>query len=472
MTETSCNEETKKETKKETNKETNKEFYSKLTKLMFPIAFQELMLAAVAAADSFMLGRLDQISMAAVSLATQIQFVQNMIFFAIMSAAIILGAQYWGKKDRVAINNIFCHILRITGVVSVVFCAACEIFPGQLMRLFTNEQEMISIGASYLRIAGWSYLITGVIQSYLSVMKITEHAKESSIISSAAVLINIFINAVLIFGLFGFSRMGADGAAIATLISRIIELGMVIGISLSKTFGRTFVRPSISGLFHRNKVLAKDFTKCVLPLIGGSMLWTIGFTVYTSVMGHLGSDAAAANAVAAVVRDLMCCLCAGMASAGGIIVGNELGAGRLDVGRMYGRKLVIMSVIGGLICCIIVLAVTVPVVRFMDLTDNAEGYLSQMMIVMAFYMIARTFSQVVINGIFAAGGDTIFDMYSLVTCMWGVAIPLAVLGGFVFDWPVVAVYACTCVDEMIKIPWEIAHYRKYKWVKDLTRESY
>jgi Na+-driven multidrug efflux pump len=185
----------------------------------------------------------------------------------------------------------------------------------------------------------------------------------------------------------------------------------------------------------------------------------------------VGSDAAAANAVSAVVRDLVCCGCNGIGSAAGIMVGNELGAGKLEQGKRYGIKLRNVSWVIGLLSTAIVLAVTPFVVHFVILTDEARRYLTGMMVIMAIYMIGRSVNTVTINGVLDGGGDTLFDMYSLAVCMWGIAIPLALLGAFVFHWHPLAVYACTCLDEVGKIPWVMAHFKKYKWVRDLTRET-
>ena len=186
-------------------------------------------------------------------------------------------------------------------------------------------------------------------------------------------------------------------------------------------------------------------------------------------MGHLGTDATAANSVAAVIRDLVCCLCNGLASGGGILVGNELGAGDLKKGKLYGDRLVKLAFIAGFLSTGVMLLVTPVILRFVKLTAGAQDYLLGMMLIMAFYMIGRAVNTIIINGIFAAGGDTMFDMYSLAVVMWCVAIPLAAAGTFFLDWPVLAVYACTCLDEVGKIPWVLIHYRKNKWVRDLTR---
>lgn len=186
-------------------------------------------------------------------------------------------------------------------------------------------------------------------------------------------------------------------------------------------------------------------------------------------MGHLGTDATAANSVAAVIRDLVCCLCNGLGSGGGILVGNELGAGNLKKAKLYGDRLTKLSFLTGALSTVVMLMLTPALMNFVKLTPGARKYLLGMMLIMAFYMIGRAINTIVINGIFAAGGDTMFDMYSLAVTMWGIAIPLAAAGTFLLDWPVLVVYACTCLDEVGKIPWVMHHYRKNKWVRNLTR---
>lgn len=444
----------------------NKLFYKRLTALTLPLAFQSLMLASVAAADAIMLGRSDQNQMSAVSLASQIQFIQNMVVSSVTSGGTILGAQYWGKGDKKTVVDLFNMTLRITFFVSALFFIGCVCFPQYLMLLFAHDEALVGYGAQYLRIAGWSYLLTGISQCYLSIMRISGHAERSAWISSGAVLLNIALNAVFIFGLFGLPKMGVAGAALATLISRVIELAASVGSS----FGKTFLRPDPGSFFKRDGLLSADFRKCCLPVLAASLLWGVGFTSYTAVMGHLGGDPAAANSVAAVVRDLMCCACNGIAAAGGIIVGNELGVGNLSLGKQYGYKLMKISFVVGVATALIICALTPLVLRIADLTDAARRNLTGMMFIMAFYMIGRSVNTIIINGIYSAGGDTKFDMYSLAVTMWGLAVPLAFLGAFVFGWNIYIVYACTCLDEVGKIPWVMYHFKKHKWVKDLTRE--
>ena len=243
------------------------------------------------------------------------------------------------------------------------------------------------------------------------------------------------------------------------------------GLCLAASAGKSYVRPVWTRLLRGERTLSRDFARQCFPLMGGSLFWGVGFTSYTAIMGHMGVDAAAANSVSAVVRDLICCACNGIGSAAGIMVGNELGAGNLELGKAYGIKLKNLSYGIGFASTALVLAVTPLVVRLVILSDTARGYLTGMMLIMAIYMIGRCVNTVTINGVMDGGGDTVFDMYSLAVCMWGIAIPLAMLGAFVFHWPVLLVYACTCLDEVGKIPWVMLRFRKFKWVQNLTQES-
>ena len=446
---------------------TDREFTRNLAKLALPIAAQSLMLSAVGVADTLMLGALEQNAMAAVSLATKIQFIQNMMMSSFVGALVALGAQYWGKRDVVSMSKLFGIVFRLNGIASIAFFIGCEFFPGAMMRAFTNDAELIGIASGYLRIAAWSYLLTGVSQSYLALLKISDHARDTAAISSAAVVLNIGLNAVLIFGLLGAPRMGVLGAAAATLTARVIECVWAVGLS----FRKGYIRPDLRYALKRDRLLSGDYYRCMLPMLGAGMLWSVGFTAYSAFMGHIDQDAPAANSVASSVIELVCCLCNGLASGGGILVGNELGAGNLERGKLYGQRLVRMSFLVGILTSGVMYAVTPLLLSIVHLNETAYGYLQGMLIVMTVYVIGRVVNTITINGVFTAGGDTMFDMYSLAVVMWGVALPLAALGTFVFHWPVWLIYGCTCLDEVGKIPWVMAHFRKYKWVRDLTRDQ-
>lgn len=443
----------------------DRNFRRELMKLALPIAAQSLMLSAVGVADTLMLGGVEQNAMSAVSLATKIQFIQNIIISSVIAAFVALAAQYWGKRDVRSLNRLFCISMRLCGATSVLFFIGCEFFPQYLMLLFTDDPELIRIASEYLRIAAWSYLLTGFSQNYLALLKTSDHAANTAAISTTAVICNILLNAVFIFGLAGIPAMGVRGAALATLIARVIELVWAVLLS----FGKDYVRPEYGQLIRQDPVLNRDFMKTMWPLLGAGLLWGVGFTAYSAFMGHIDQDAPAANSVASSVIELVCCMCNGLATGGGILVGNALGAGNLEKGKLYGQRIVRISFVCGILTSLVMFGITPLVMSIVRMNDNAMDYLRGMMLVMTVYTVGRVVNTITINGIFAAGGDTMFDMYSLAVTMWGIALPLAALGTFVFHWPVWLVYACTCLDEVGKIPWVMLHFRKYIWVRDLTR---
>lgn len=336
------------------------------------------------------------------------------------------------------------------------------------MTIFTNEQELIDIGASYLRIAGWSYLLTGFSQCYLVMMKVSDHVGTASLLSSIAVIVNIILNAVFIFGFWFVPAMNAEGAAIATLIARILELLLCIIFSEVRKDGVKF---RLRTFFGRTGGLLKDFMKCTLPILGAQMFWGVGFTSYATFLGHLGVDAAAANSVTTVIRDIVCCICDGFAIGAGVVVGNELGANNLEQGKLYGNAICSLSFLVGFLQ-LVMMVVLIPILeRFIHLSDQAVIYYRQCMLIMAFYMIGQSANTVTICGVLTAGGDTFYDFYTVAATMWGFAIPMAALGTYVFHWPVWLVYLCTCVDELGKLPWLVIHFKKYKWVRNITREN-
>ncbi len=447
----------------------DREFNQKLASLVIPIALQQLMLAVVSASDAIMLNLISQDKMSAVSLATQVTFVENLFLTAMTIGLSMLAAQYWGKKDVKAVEWIFVYVMKITVAVCFVFFLLSLVCPRLLMGLLTNEPVLIEDGAEYLRIVSPSYLLTGISQICLCAFKNCGRAKKASLISSLCMVGNLFLNLVLILGLFGFPRLEIAGAAMATTIARGAEL-LWCAAELSK---KGSVKLRIRNILRNDKILCHDFWKYTAPVLGNEIVWGIGFTMYSVIMGHLGSDAVAANSVAGIVKNLVCCLCLGLGSGGGIMVGNELGAGSLKRARTYGDRLCVLSVLVGIFSGMLLLVLRPLILSVAALNDIAAGYLNSMLFVCSYYMIGKSVNSTTISGIFCAGGDSKFGFLCDTIVMWCVSVPLGCVVAFVMKLPVVAVYFIVSLDELIKLPAVFIHYKKYKWVKDLTmKEEY
>ena len=440
-------------------------FYRKLWGLVFPIAIQNLMTALVSASDAFMLGFVSQTSLSAVSLATQIQFVHNLFMLALTIGATTLAAQYWGKGDTDSVEEILAIVLKISLAVSVVFFIAAMFFSGFLMRIFTNDIKLIQAGIPYLRIVSVSYLFMGFSQIYLCIMKNSGRTAKSTIYGSVAVVINIGFNVIFIFGLAGFPAMGIAGAALATTVSRALELLLTI----YENMHRSLVCVRLKYIRNSSKKLKKDFWHYTTPVLGNELVWGCGFTMFSVIMGHLGSDAVAANSVANILKNIIACVCNGIGIGAGIIVGNELGKGEMERAREYGNRLFKLAVFAGAVSGLILLAVS-PVLRIFtgSLSAQAHSYLKNMMYICTYYMIGKSVNATVIAGVFCAGGDTKFGLKCDAVTMWVILIPIGMITAFVLKLPIMVVYFIISMDEIIKLPAVYRHYKKYNWVRNLT----
>lgn len=441
-----------------------REFRRKLTSLILPITFQQFMLAVVSASDALMVGAIGQDLLSAVSLASQITFVYNLFLMAMTIGTSMFAAQYWGKGDKDAVERILGIVLRSSMSVSFVFFFAATFLPGLLMRIFTTDPQLIHYGVQYLQIVGLTYLLCGISQVYLCIMKNSGLASMSMLISSAAALLNIILNAVLIYGLFGAPRMEAGGAAAATAIARGVELLWVLAELTKK--GRIKIR--FAYIRRPDQGLRKDFWHYTLPVLGNELVWGGGFTMYSVIMGHLGTDAVAANSIANIAKNLIASLAGGIGNGGSIMVGNELGAGRLETAKAYGRKLCHIAVVSGILSGIFLLLLSPLVLEITDLSPQAEEYLRWMLAMCAVYMVGKYVNGTTVAGIFCAGGDSRFGFLCDAVTLWCFTVPVGLLAAFVFKWPVLAVYFIVNSDEIVKLPAVYRHYRKYKWLKDLT----
>ena len=297
------------------------EFRKKLLHLMIPISLQQLMMALVNASDAFMLGFVSQDALSAVSLAGQIQFVYSLFLFAITAGVSIFAAQYWGIRNKRAVEKTLGIGLAFSVLLSLPFTIGATFFPEQLMRAFASDPVLIADGAEYLRVVGVSYLLLSVSQIYLCILKNCGNAVLSAVISSVSVVINIILNAAFIFGIGFFPKMGIAGAAIATVIAKVIELAWALLVMMKKDS----VKIRLGWAIRPDKVLLRDFWKYTAPILGDELMWGLGFTMYSVIMGHMGSDAAAANSIANIVKNLVICFCTGIATASGIMVGSLLG---------------------------------------------------------------------------------------------------------------------------------------------------
>lgn len=433
-----------------------------IVRLALPIALQQFMTALVGACDAIMLGKLSQDAMSAVSLATQVTFVFNLFMFAFMAGENMFVAQYYGKGDYTGISQVFSLVTKICGCIAVVFLAGTLFFPEQLMRILTNEKTLIVLGSEYLRVIGISYVFSGIAQIFLAIMKNCGAVNMSTLINGVMVILNIALNAVFIFGLSGFPKMGIKGAALATVLATVVQFLWSVGYVLCR------IRAVKFSLRSCEKKLFGRFWQKTVPLLINNLAWGIGFSMYSVIMGHLGTDAVAANGIANISKNLVVCFCLGLGNAGSIIVGNRLGADRLQEAKEAGGTLTRTAIIAGIVSGLVLIALSPFITKMVDLTPTARGYLQKMLLICSYYIAGKSVNCMTIGGIFAAGGDSKFGMLCDSVTLWCIIVPLGCICAFILKLPVMVVYFVLNLDEIIKLPVVYKHYKKYKWIKNLT----
>ena len=439
-----------------------KDFYKELFSLAIPIGMQNLLVALIGASDALMLGRLTQDAVSAVSLANQIAFIMSLV-----GGGGALIAQYWGKGDWTMVKNLFCMLIKWAFGISFVFFALAMFAPELLMRIYTPDAALIKIGASYLRAVSLSYLFTGVTQCYYLIMKLEGKAPKSVLISIVTLITDVVLDFFLIYGFAGVPKLGANGSAYSTVVVELVALIWCI----AESHRGESIRPDLQGFQWFSIDITKDLFKIALPMLGSSLAWGFGFSMHSLIMGHLGSDATAAASIASVAQELITCVCKGISVGAGIMVGKLLGQNLFDKAKEYGKKFCHISIWAGIIHMALLCILGPIVAEFFVLSETAKHYLVIMLVFSAFYVFAYSINTVIVCGIFPAGGDAGYDALSVFFASWCFALPLALLGTFVFHWPVIVVYILMCADEIVKIPWLYPRYKKYLWLNNLTREE-
>lgn len=446
--------------------ETKKDFYKRIFFLTFPIVIQNLLDASVNSADVLMLNYVSQQAISACSLATQYSTIVYMLYFGMGAGLTMLAAQYWGKKDIDTIEKIQGIALRYSFIIALIVGIGCIVAPRTMMYVFTDDPVLIAMGADYLRIVGIGMALWSVSTTYMATLRSVGRVAIVTALEASALIINVLLNAVFIFGLFGAPVLGLTGVALATTISRTIQLLLCVLVSVFSKDVKLRIKP----VFEKNTVLHKDFVKMAVPAIANDVIWGLAFSTYSAIFGHLGDDVVAANSIVSVVRGFGTVLCYAVGSATGIMLGPVLGRGDIEEAKKESHTFLRLSVLAGAIGGLIVLAITPFAMSVARISDTAKDYLLFMLIVNVVYVMGTAINTTLIVGVFRSGGDSRFGLFCDTIDMWCYAVPLGLLAAFVFKFPVKIVYLLLCTDEFVKWPWVLKNYYSYKWAKNITRE--
>lgn len=448
-----------------------KRFYKNLIAITIPIALQNFISFATSMMDTIMLGRADNtgVALSASSLANQPFFILSLVCFGLSGASSVLSAQYWGKGDKNSIRYIYSIILKTAFIISLAMALAVLIFPRAIMGLYSNNEAIIEAGISYLRIIGFAYVLFGLSNTMICCIRSIELVKISVVVNISSFCTNVFLNWVLIFGNLGAPALGIRGAAIATLIARIVEFTI--------TFTYIFVidkrlrfRPKHIFLF--KKVFAADLFKHGTPVFINEVIWSLGISIQAAILGHINyasGDPVAANSIASMVQQLSTVVIFGIGNAAAVIIGKSIGSGNIQRARKEADTLKVLSYVVGVLAFGIIILAKDVVIDFYTIPQETKVLANQLMIVTAFITIFVSVSGISIVGILRGGGDTRFCLYEEMIALWCVAIPLALVGSLI-GLPVPVVLILMKIDEPIKGIVSIIRIRSGKWIKSLARD--
>ncbi len=446
-----------------------KQFLLYALKLAFPIMIQNLISTLVNSADTIMLGYVSQTAMAASSLANQYTFVLFCFYYGLGIGTSVLCAQYFGKGDKQTVERIIGLAARVAILISLLFFVFSFFAPEAIMKIFSDSPQTIKEGAAYLKVLSFSFVFMGFSQVFVSALRSVGKIVFPSALYVVSLLVNVLMNAAFIFGLFGLPRLGVVGVALGTVSARAVEVILCFVYSAA---GKD-IKFRLKNLFRRSGVLFKDFLKISAPSVVNDLMWGMAATTCTAILGHIGDDMVAANAVAVMVVNMGAIVCRGFSNATTIIVSQTLGENRMEDTKVYAKRILWLTVIVSLLGCCVILAIRPFMVQFYrdKLTETAIYYLGIIMIMTTWRLVGEGINTCLICGCFRGGGDAKFGMVVDTVFMWGVSVPLMAIAAYVLKLPPVWVYFVMTLDEFEKMPVVFAHYFKFKWMKNITRDQ-
>ncbi len=442
-------------------------FLKKAVRIALPVAMQGMLNTVVNLVDTMMIGALGATAIAAVGLANKVFFVFTLLVFGIVSGSGVLAAQYWGNGDIKNIKKVVGLALSLAFAASIAFLVPAVACPEAVMRIFTASEDAIQVGAGYLTIVALSYPATAVSNTFVAMLRATGRVKAPVVISSCTIFINIFFNYTFIYGNFGAPAMGAAGAALATLIARLVE---ALSIILVVYLGKAPVAAKFKEMFGYSREFLAQFFSTTTPVIANEFIWGLGTTLYSLAYGRMGNDAVAAITIATTIQDIVTVLFQGLSAATAVIMGNEMGAGKLKRAERYAKNFLILQFIVTILGAVFCVAIRWQIIGVYNITPEIAESVSRCIIVFALFMPFKMFNYVMVVGILRSGGDT--KMCLLLDCsgVWLIGVPMAFLGGLFFKFPIDIVYAMVMLEEVYKAIFGYWRYRQKKWLRNLAAE--
>ncbi|KNF08375.1 multidrug resistance protein [Gottschalkia purinilytica] len=446
----------------------DKDFYRTMLSIALPVTLQNLISSSLNMIDTFMITGLGEASIAAVGQANQVFFLFSILLFGINSGASIFIAQFWGKRDASNIRRVLGLGIIIGSIVGLIFTIAALVFPRTIMRILINDPEVIELGVKYLRVVCISYIFTSITFAYSGACRSVRQARLPMVVSGLSIIVNTVLNYCLIFGKFGFPQLGVSGAALATVIARVVEALTIIFI-IYRDGSRNVLAAKIKEMTDISIGFVKKFLKTISPVILNEGLWSLGLVMYSIAYAKIGKEATAAVQIATTIQNIFMVLSLGLAGACATMIGNKIGANEEEEGISYAKKFCIIGIITGTILGIL-LYVSAPFILklFSNISPELFETAKKIIRVIAFYIPSKLYTSILVVGIFRGGGDTKYSMILEAGCVWIVGVPLAFLGALVLKLPVHWVVALAYSEEAVKTILGTPRALSNKWIKNLV----
>lgn len=444
----------------------DKLFYRTFLPLLAVITLQQLAALAVNLVDNIMLGRYTELALSGATLVNQIQFILQQLVAGMGMGVAVLGSQYWGKKDIDPIRRITGVGVKFSIAAGLIFLGVTRFAPGTVLRLFTNDGEVIAEGMRYLRLMCWTYLVFAVSNTLMYSLQSVETAFIGTIMSVSTIFINMILNYCFIFGNFGAPELGIVGAAVATLTSRTVELIIILVYIL---FIDKKLRLRLKHIFGFDFTFLRDFVKVALPVMISGALWGVAQGAQTAVLGHMSATVIAANSIAAVISQIFIVVGMASANAASVTIGKTVGEGRLDKVKSYSRTLQAIFIIIGVVSAAAMFFSREAVVSLYSISDEAKALAKQFLGILCISTLGSCYEWPVEGGIIAGGGNTRYQAIVDNLFMWLFTIPSAAISAFVFSAPPAVVFCFLKADQLLKCIPNAIVCNRYKWVKQLTR---
>ena len=444
----------------------DRSFYRWFFRLTLTIALQNLVVFSVNLADNIMLGAYQETSLSGVALVNQIQFLLQMLNMGVGEGIVVLSSHYWGKRDVTSIKRILSGGLRVGLVIAALLWAVVFFFPHEVLSLFTPDQAVIEEGVRYLRIICFSYFFFSYTNILLCAFRSVETVRVGIIVSLSTLCINVCLNSLLIFGNLGAPRLGAAGAAVATLTARVVE-SVIVTVYLFRVDRKLQFRPTDFLKF--DALLFCDAVRTGAPVLASNAIWGLAMGIQTAILGHLGAQAIAANSIATTVFQIITVISYGASSATAVLTGKTIGEGHMDKLRHYSKVLQVLYLIIGLCTGLLLFLLKDVIIQFYSISGETKELAIQFMLVLSVTVIGTSYQVAALTGLVRGGGDTKFVLFNDSIFMWLIVIPSAALAAFVFNAPPVVVFGCLKCDQILKCAVAFVKVNYGKWIRRLTQ---